>query len=436
MEENNGVGVTDSVSTDAPTEAVQSPVTEEVQTVDAGTQEVPTEPIAAESIDEINLAEGADEAEAASIEKLEPSLAKHLRKVIASKEAEIKRLSSQPQEINQEAVDLYNGLTSFDNERGVPSTKPFAEKLVAKDPTLAYQTVADIANMEVPGDENGWTFGHHFLKANGIDPTRLDDVRSFLEGNQPQMYQEIPEYVPAEYHEAFKNYSPQVRENLEYQLADPDQRQAALELLQDRQWRIDQRKEQERSQVETQARVAREVQTEIETGTVQTYSKFVDDFTTTPTYTNATVSGNPTVDGAIKFSLNQTLLNLAEPDSVAGKQALGYFQTLGINIPLKEIQEQIGMINGAIETSVKAEKGGHSVHKSQADAIKAAALGRLSGLRNQIFAQAIKKMAGEQQQNATQLNNAGLPNFGDSTPINTSQKESTLDYIKRVASRP
>jgi hypothetical protein len=437
-EQNEGVGVTDSVSTDTPLEAAQIPATEEVQTVDADQTLSQVE----SSDEEIDLAEGAEGEDAEQVSKLEPSLQKHFRKVIASKDAEIKRLSSNAlSEADREAVDLYQGLTSFDNERGIPSAKPFAQKLIAKDPALAFQVGLDLFSQPDP-NRDGWSLGHSYLEANGIDPTRLDDVRSFLKGESKLSYQEIPEYVPQEFHEAFKSCSPQLRENLEYQLASDDEKQAALEVLQDKQWRLDQRKSQEETQKQQQENATREIYSEVENGITQTFTKFVDDFQTSPTYTNVQVSSDPLVDEVIKSSINQMMLNLSEPNTVAGQQAAALFKKLNVNVNLPEVEQYIGIINGSIETSVRAGKGGHQTHKAQADAQKQMALQRLQGIRNNVFAQAVKALAGQQQAQAqaqaqTIANNAGLPSFGNSSNIGTdSQKISTLDWIKQRANKP
>lgn len=432
MEEQTGAGVTDSVSTDTPIEAAQIPATEEFQTVDA--DQAATEVEA--TVESSDVAEEDVEKVLAESEAEDGTpLIKRLRATIRDLQ---KRPTSEPQEIDREAVELYQGLTSFDNEKGVPSARPFAEKLIAKDPTLAYQAIVDIATQIVPGDENGWTFGHHFLKANGIDPARLDDVRQFLEGGQKITYQDIPEYVPPEYHDAFKSYSQAVRESLEYQLDDPDTKQAALEVLADRQWKLDQNKAQEQAQVESQSKLAREIETEVETDTIQTFSKFIEDFYQSPTFTNVQVSADPVVDKVVKSSINQLMLNLSEPESVAGKQALSLLKEVGVNVNLPEIEQCLGIINGSIETSIKAAKGGYGANKAQADAAKQAALVRLSGIRNSIFSQALKKLASGQQQasEASNVNNAGLPNFGQSSQIDTGQKTDTLNWIKQRATQP
>jgi hypothetical protein len=437
IEETTGVGVTDSVSTDTPTEAALSPVTEEIQTVDADQVETPAVEAEVESTDAV---EDDSEQVLAETEADDGTpLVKKLRDTIKKLQ---KSQASPPQEINKEAEELYQGLTSFDNEKGVPSARPFAEKLAAKDPKLAYQAGVDIFNLPVPNDANGWTFGHHYLKANGIDPTRLDDVRSFLEGGQQvTSYQEIPEFVPPEYHDAFKSYSPGVRESLEFQLDDPDTRQGALEVLQDRQWKLDQQKTREEGERQSQARLAQEIETEVEADAVQTFTRFVEDFEQSPTFTNVQVSANPTVDKVIKSSINQQMLNLAEPNSVAGQQALRLFKELGVEINLKEIEQYLGIINGSIETSVKAGKGGYQANKAQADAQKAMAVQRLSGIRNSIFTQALKKLAGSQMaasqaQGETLKNNAGLPTFGESSQVEQGQKIDTLAWIKQRASQP
>jgi nucleoside diphosphate kinase len=431
------VGVTDSVSADTPLEAAPIPATEESQTVNAGND---TEVEVAESNDvglddaeqvEIDSVLAEAEAEAA---KTNTPLVKHLRKVVETQKAELKKLASNSlTDIDREAVELYQGLTSFDNERGVPSAKKFAESLAQKDPNLAYQAAVDLLSLQAPGEIDGFSFGHAYLKANGIDPTRLDDIRSFLEGNQKTTFEQVPEYVPKEYQDAYKQLSEKAREYLDFQLeGDEFERNAGLEVLQNKQYRIDEQNAKEQYQSQAQAKLAQEIESEVITDTLQTFNSFVENFYETPTFKDVQVSGNQLVDSAIKKSVNQMVVNLAEPDTVAGKQALSLFQELGVSVDSQKIAELIGIVNGSIETSIKAGKGNHLPSKAAADNAKLQALQRLSGLRNSLWSQAVSKIAQGQKESSEShdvLNNAGLPSFGNSQTIGGEKKMSTLDWI-------
>lgn len=446
IETNDGVGVVDSVSTDASVDTAPIPVATEDQTTTVAESNTPVE---LESNDEIDVEQEAAvdkviadaEAEAA---KDNSSLAKHLRKVIASKEAEIKNLSSRTlTDSDQEAIELYKGLTSFDNETNTPSARLFAEKLVQKDVKVAYQAGVDIFNQPVPDDPNGWNLGHHYLKANGVDPNRLDEVRAFLQGDQKVSFSQIPEFVPKELGDAYKGLSEKAREYLDFQLESDDQtdRQAAIEHLQNAQYRIDQRTNQEEQQRQTQARTIQEINQEVDAQTVDTFNEFIDTFRATPTFTNAKVSSDPVVDSAYKNVINLAALNLAEPGSVAGKQAIQFFKELGVNVDPAKIQEAITMVTGSIETSVKAGKFNYTSNQAEALKTKAIGLRMLSGLRNSIFAQAVKRMAevqkgASEEESNTVMNNAGLPTFNSSQSIeNGQQKMSTQDIVKALAEK-
>jgi hypothetical protein len=126
------------------------------------------------------------------------------------------------------------------------------------------------------------------------------------------------------------------------------------------------------------------------------------------------------------------VVNLAEPETVAGQQALAFFQELGVKVDTQKISEQIGIINGSIETGVKAGKGNHLPAKAQADNAKLQARQRLSGLRNSLWSQAMTKVAEglrEVSESHDVLNNAGLPSFGRSDQIGGEKKMSTLEWI-------
>jgi hypothetical protein len=360
---------------------------------------------------------------------------KHLRTLVEKQKAELKKLSSQaPTDLDKEAAELYRGLTSFDLERNQPSAKPFAEKLVQKDPSLAYQAGVDILSQSVPGDEKGWTFGHHYLNNLGIDPNRLEEAKAFLEGKVESKvsYTETPQFVPKEFQDAYKSLSERAREYLDFQLDsdDADEKKAGLEHLQLKQFQIDQRKAQEQTQQQAQQTLSREIETEVVKDTLGTFNQFVEQFRESPTYKNVSMSANPTVDAAYKEAINLMVVNLAEPDTVAGQQAANLFKSLGVAVDSAKISELIGIVNGSIETSVRAGKQNYLPAKANADTQKTQALTRLSALRNSIWTQAIAKITAGQKDAAQELGDGGMPNFGGSQQIDSGEKKmSTLDWI-------
>ncbi len=436
MTENEGVGVTDSVSADTPPETAQIPVSDEGQTVDAGNE---TQVEVAESVGlddaeqgEIDTVLAEAEAEAA---KTNTPLVKHLRKVVETQKAELKKLASNSlTDIDREAVELYQGLTSFDNERGVPTAKKFAEALYQKDPNLAYQAAVDLFGLQAPGEAEGYSFAHAYLEANGIPPSRLDDIRAFIADGQKVSFTEVPTFVPNEYQDAYKQLSEKAREYLDFQLeGDEFERNAGLEVLQSKQYMLDQQNAKQAQIAQDQQRLATEIETEVTQDTLNTFNTFVESFYETPTFKDVQVSGNPVVDSAIKKSINQMVVNLAEPDTVSGRQALNLFKELGVSVDTQKISELIGIVNGSIETSIKAGKGNHLPSKAQADSAKLQALQRLSGLRNSLWSQAVSKIAQGQKESSESrdvLNNAGLPSFGQSGTIGGEKKMSTLEWIQ------
>jgi hypothetical protein len=440
MIENEGVGVTDSVSADNSEETALNPVSDDVQTVDAGETvnvEAESNDVGLDDAEQVEIDSVLAEAEAEAAKTNTP-LVKHLRKVVETQKAELKKLASNSlTDIDREAVELYQGLTSFDNERGVPSAKQFAETLAQKDPNLAYQAAIDLLGLQAPGEADGYSFGHAYLQANGIDPAHIDDHRAFAEAgykHENVSFSKVPEFVPQEYQDAYKQLSEKAREYLDFQLDSEDEfeKNAGLEILQNKQFRIDQQKAKEQFQAESQQKLAQEIETAVIHDTLQTYNTFVEEFYETPTFKDVQVTGNTLADSAIKKSVNLMVVNLAEPETVAGQQALAFFQELGVKVDTQKISEQIGIINGSIETGVKAGKGNHLPAKAQADNAKLQARQRLSGLRNSLWSQAMTKVAEglrEVSESHDVLNNAGLPSFGRSDQIGGEKKMSTLEWI-------
>lgn len=361
---------------------------------------------------------------------------KHLRKLIKTRLDNVRPEQSESSEDDKYAIELYKGLTAFDNVSMKTTAEPFARTLVNKDPQLAMDAAEAILMQARPGDANGWTNAHYFLQNIGIDPTRLDEVYQYLKGEieAPASMAVTPTSVPAEFQDAFKSYSPEVRATIEYQLdLDEGERRVALELLADRQYVLNRNAAEERGRQEFAQVQEQEIATAITSETTNVFSDFIDKLAETPTYKSVQLSANPLVDNAIKQAVNTMIINLAEPDTVVGRQALSYFKGLGVEINSSQISEYIGMINGAIETSIRAGKANATAAKSRADSDRNNGLQRLQGFRNNIFAKSIQKIAELQSGAGQTMPTGGMPTFNGTPTSNGAQgKPTTLELIENL----
>jgi len=368
----------------------------------------------------------------------------YFRGLLRAKEKEARELRNrQPEygETEQLAIDLYKGLTSFDNETGRPTAKAFAQKLVERDPALATEASWDLLNQQV--DANGMTIGHQLLERMGLNPYRLEELRQFSKGEiKGEQYgiTAIPETVPQEFADAYKALSRINRDDVDIYLeGDDEQKAAGLEILRNKQDKLDfdrMRTEQTRTQTES---LQREINTQIEKEETETFTNLLESFKDTPTYTAATVSGNPEMDAGIKNIVSMAILGLGYPDSVFGQQATKFFEGLGVQVNPQELSTLVNEISGNIQSAVKAEKGNFLPAKAEAVARRDDAVRRASAKRNAIFAQAISKMAGSMKQisetNGTVLEaNGGMPRLeGNGAPQPQGEKLSTLEIIKQMS---
>lgn len=424
------------ISTETETvEPASNPATAEETVTDAPKEEFQFDDEILEETEKI-VAEAQAEAE-----RTQTPLEKHLRKVISSKVLE-SRKPLELGETEQQAMDLYRALHSFDNETGRPTARAFAQKLVEKDVTLATEAAWDIFNQ--PLDANGMTVGHSLMERMGLDPYKLEEYRQYtrgeIKGTQYGIV-EVPDNVPPEYVEAYKSLSEVNRNDVDLYIdaADTATRQAGLEILRNKQAMIDfdrMRTESEQQRVET---FQRDVNVQIEKEERETFTNMIESFKETPTYKNATISGIPEVDSSIKDTITMSILQLGDLSSISGQQALKFFENWGVLIDPKEITTLIDEISGNIQSAVKAEKGNYQSARVEAVARKEEAIKRANAKRNAIFAQtytaiANKFKATSEAQSQVIGQNGGMPVINGQPQTTTGEpKLSTLEMIQQMS---
>jgi len=373
---------------------------------------------------------------------------KHFRQLLRNKEKQVRELSKKTPEYSdtdREAIDLYNGLFAFDTAQGVPTSKDFAQKLVAKDKDLALNASWDIATQQL--DESGLTVGHLLLQKMGLDPYRLEELREFSQGKiKGDAYGmvEVPEFVPQEVAGAYKLLSQPMRDNVDFMLesGDPVQKQSALETLQDKQSTLEFKELKQRQEHESVQRTQMEITQAVDSHVTQTFTDFTNGFKDTPTYKTATISGNPQFDSGVKGVVSLAILGLSEPDSVMGKQSQQFFQELGVNVNPTEVSTLVNSVIQDIEAAEKAGKGNFTTAKTEALKRKEQSMMRATGVRNRIFAETMTKLAATMKAvsegNGQKLDaNGGMPSLaGNGASTNGAQaKVSTLDLIKTMTAK-
>jgi hypothetical protein len=140
----------------------------------------------------------------------------------------------------EEINDKLNLLKGLETKRANPntgmperSTEPFVKGLYEKDRETAYQLMSDLANLPSPHTE-GYTVLQELFSKTGIDPSRLDDIKTFAaNGYQLQTGQYPPpsaddlELIPQHLQATFASMSPERRDALLY--LDDNVRDASLE---------------------------------------------------------------------------------------------------------------------------------------------------------------------------------------------------------------
>ena len=123
-----------------------------------------------------------------------------------------------------EKLELLNSLNTVRSnpQNGMPelTTEPFVTKVYEKDPQVVVQLLQDIAHLPSPYTQ-GWTLMHEIYKQTGIDPTRLEDIKTFAANGYQLQQSDVPPPDPADLAEipehlraTFSALSPERRESL------------------------------------------------------------------------------------------------------------------------------------------------------------------------------------------------------------------------------
>lgn len=240
-----------------------------------------------------------------------------------------------------EKLELLNSLNTVRSnpQNGMPelTTEPFVTKVYEENPQVVVQLLQDIAHLPSPYTQ-GWTLMHEIYKQTGIDPTRLEDIKTFAANGYQLQQSDVPPPDPADLAEipehlraTFSALSPERRESL--MLEDNENvRNAALEDARiaretERQRATEERTKEERAaqeKAEQEAQFVRTVEAKGEEHFTKSgeavFTSFVD---------SLAKQANMTQMEAVMIT--NTVLNSLEP-TLAGRQSLEALKADGITI--------------------------------------------------------------------------------------------------------
>lgn len=446
--ENNGVGVPDN-SAAAGTQLESDPVVDNIS--DDGLDTAGTDTVEG---DQQTTNESEDDYSQYVVETPQDTdLVKKLRGLVKTKFDDYKsRIESQQQpSLTQEqldAIEMVNGLYGFDTESGKPTAKTFVDKLVQRDFGLAEQTLYDLVNTPVPNAEyQGYTLAHRLLEQMGLDPFKIEDLRALSRGEHTSFTPttDVPDLIPKEYTEAYKEFNEVARSDIEIYLNsdDPNQRAAALQMLQDRQTVINNRAADVQRQQQMEMQFNSEVVQEVDNQLSTTYQGLLDGIKKNPAYTEIKVSANDQIDSMVKNTLIAQLTALADPNSVFASQGLAAFENIGIKIDAKQVTDLMETIEKETAIAVKADKAGklqnrdYSAHVQAALGRRNSAVQRVLALANKYFSEALGTMTNKQVTRPTP--NSGIPNISGITPSQGQEQQkrsfSTLEALALETAR-
>ncbi len=406
LDESNGVGGFDS-SVSADTSPVETTESVEIAPQTVETTDVPTIEEVTETTTEAEDTDPEIEAEVEELlktedDKTEPTpLHKHLRQIIRQQKYELKSLKNAPPTENvAEAVELHQGLYAFDTEQGVPTTKPFAERVYQKSPEVAEQALWDLANQ---ADANGMTLGHKFFEKVGLDPYRLDDYRKLtkgeIDGEQFGII-EVPSSIPPEYAETYKSLSPSLRYDLQFNLESdlPEGQRDALRMLDNEKFRFEAEKEKLQAQTVAEAEFRTSISQAVETQVLADYGNILDSIKKSPAFESVKIHSNPQIDSFAKESLITEINALGDPNSVLSNRAIARFDAMGVKVDKQTVQSLMSEIETQTQIAVTAEKNAKKTGRNYTPQIqealnrKAEAVQKAVAYGNKIFSQALAKM--------------------------------------------
>jgi len=304
---------------------------------------------------------------------------------------------------DRENLEMVQDLYGYDLEKDQPTTVSFINKLAAKDHNLVGQLLSDALNVPVPNAEiQNWTYGHELLQNMGLDPMKFPDLVKFSRGEidgASYGIEAVPDYVPQEYQEAYKQLNPVTRTDVDIYLRGEDQAQrvAGLQLLQDKQKLLEGARFNQQRETREQETFNQQVGQDVETQIIQTYSTLLDTVEKNKAFMDVKVHSDPNVDSMVKSTIINQVAALGDENAVLANRALASFKAMGVNVPADQVNTLLKTIRDNTEIAVRAErkaKANNQTTSAQAEEAKARvskAVGEAVGLANRIAGEALQK---------------------------------------------
>lgn len=253
-----------------------------------------------------------------------------------------------PEKVQELLARTNIGKWGTNQQTGLPefSTADWAKQTYEQDPKIALQLIKDMAFMPSPNHE-GWQFVHDILDSQGIDPTKLDQIREFASngyqlrtfnsGVYPPPDADELALIPDDLKDTFQALSPDDREIYLPKTYDNDgqvkAKEDALRLKKNDLIRTSteaeqsaQQKQQEKQQEFQEQQAFR---TEVFNQGNQNYEKSGDRILTSFTQSLVKQSGLPELEA---LNLTNTLLTAIEGRGAAGDLTTKALEAAGIKI--------------------------------------------------------------------------------------------------------
>lgn len=378
---------------------------------------------AAKVLDQIRQAAQPQEGDSTVIRGLRELLQTKLDTIEPQQQQQQQQGAPELSERDREKLDMVNGLFDFDQNTMQPSTAQFVNKLVNMDSGVATQLMMDLSRVAVQNPEvEGWNLGHEFMRRIGLDPMKYNDLVALSRGEvQPEQFglTQMPDWVPDEYQEAYKQMNPVLRVDVDTYLrsTDPGQKAAGLQLLQDKNLII-------QNQIATQQRTAQDQATfngdvarTVDEQLTLTYSGLLDSVSQNAAFKDVRVHSDDNVDQMVKSNIINGIAAMGDDNSVVASRAVEAFKKAGVDVDVDKVTGLLKSIKNETEIAVRAEKAARRqglqtlpVQATEALDRRSRAVGQAIALANKYAAEALNRYSPPSTRQAPE--NTGDPNLG------------------------
>lgn len=299
---------------------------------------------------------------------------------------------------------MVDGLFDLDQQTFQPSTSRFVQKLVSTDSGIATQLMMDLSRVAVQNpDVEGWNLGHEFMKRIGLDPMKYNDLVALSRGEitgEQYGIQEMPEWIPEQYQEAYKQMNPVLRIDVDTYLrsTDPGQKAAGLQLLQDKNTVINNAVASQQRQQQEQATFMGDVNRTVNEQLELTFGGLLDSVAKNEVFTGIKVHTDDAVDRLVKSNVINGIAAMGDDNSVVAARAVQAFKDAGVEIDAAKVGGLLKTIRAETEIAVKAEKAARRqgletmpVQATEALARRSKAVGEAIALANRYAAEALNR---------------------------------------------